>query len=93
MRRDFRQRMEAGGKAAKMTGDQMKDEILLDPRYSYLNHRRQEMTQYKVMLAAYTDSIERGLKVISRQVEIRKIELEQNRVNIPNRGYESPRRP
>lgn len=72
---------------AKMTAQQMADEILLDPRYLELKHREQLLSQHKIELSAYTEGIERGLKVISRQVEIRKQEIEQNRVNIPGRGY------
>lgn len=87
MRKGFRARMKAGGKEAKMSAEEMQDEITLDERYSYLLHRKQILTQYKTELGTYTENIERGLKVISRQVEIRKMELEQSRVNIPNRGY------
>lgn len=93
MRRGFRERMKLAGKDGKMTAQEMSDEILLDARYSYLLLRKQELTQYKTRLAAYTDGIERGLKVISRQVEIRKMELEQSRVNIPGRDYRGPRTP
>jgi hypothetical protein len=87
MRKGFRDRMKAGGKAAKMSAEEMGDLILLDPRYSYLLHRKQELTQYKLELGTYTENIDRGMKVISRQVELRKMELEQSRINIPNRGY------
>lgn len=87
MRKGFRERMRVGGKESKMTSEEMKDEILLNPRYTYLKLHHQQLSQYKIELAAYCDGIERGLKVISRQVEIRKMEIEQNRVNIPNRGY------
>lgn len=87
MRKGFRERMRVGGKEAKMTAEEMKDEILLHPRYTYLKLAHQQLSQYKIELGAYCDGIERGLKVISRQVEIRKMEIEQNRVNIPGRGY------
>jgi hypothetical protein len=87
MRKGFRERMKVGGKEAKMTAEEMRDEILLEPRHAYLMLRKQQLSQYKVELGAYTEGIERGLKVISRQVEIRKMEIEQSRVNIPNRGY------
>lgn len=85
MRRGFK----LGGK--KMSAQEISDEILLDPRYTELKHREQILKQYKVELDAYYEGIERGLKVISRQVEIRKQEIEQNRVNIPGRGYAVPR--
>lgn len=87
MRRGFREKMKIGGKEAKMTSEEMKDEILLNPRYTYLKLHHQQLSQYKIELSAYCEGIERGLKVISRQVEIRKMEMEQSRVNIPNRGY------
>jgi hypothetical protein len=87
MRKGFRERMRHGGKEAKMTAEEMKDEILLNPRYTYLKLHHQQLSQYKIELSAYCEGIERGLKVISRQVEIRKMEMEQSRVNIPNRGY------
>lgn len=93
MRKIFRERMQTGGKDAKMSAKDIEGEILLDARYSYLMHRQQQLTQYKIELGTYAEGIERGLKVISRQVEIRKMEMEQTRVNIPGRGFGGPRTP
>jgi len=85
MRRQFREGIRNGG--GKMTEKEMADEIMLDDRYSELLHFKQVTTQRKIELQAFTEGVERGLKVISRQVEIRKMEMEQSRVNIPGRGY------
>jgi len=85
MRDGFKERIRNG--APKMTVEEMKDQINLDPRYQELMLQAQIYQQKKTVLSAFAEGIERGLKVISRQVEIRKGEIEQSRVNIPNRGY------
>lgn len=76
----------------KMSEREIQDEINLDNRYAELKLYGQKMEQYKILVETFAEGIERGLKVISRQVEIRKMEVEQSRVNIPGRGN-MPRRP
>jgi hypothetical protein len=85
--REVRRPKESGKGFDKMSAEEMKDEIRLDPRYSELTLQAQVFKQKKTELSVFVEGIERGLKVISRQVEIRKMEIEQGRVNIPNRGY------
>lgn len=92
LRRKFRQENKTNKKEDRLSGDDIQDEILLDPRYLELKHQEQKLQQYKSEMAAYYGGIERGLKTISRQVEIKKMESDQTRTNIPGRGYESPRR-
>lgn len=93
MRKDFRDTAKNSG--IKVPSEQtIQDEINLDLRYSELRLYGQKMEQYKIMLDTFAEGIERGLKVISRQVEIRKMEIDQNNVNIPGRdGSHRPRRP
>lgn len=90
MRVTFRNQIKSGMRD-KMTKEEMQDEINLDARYSDLKHTAQTLKQKKIQLQAFVDGIERGLRVISRQVEIKKLEAEQNRTNIPGRGgYQQP---
>ncbi len=86
MRVQFRERMRLGTKEDKMSAGEMQDQINLDPRYEELKLQAQIYKQKKITLAAFLDGIERGLRVISRQVEIRKMESDQSRVNIPGRS-------
>lgn len=83
---DRRARAKAAGEKPP-SGDTLKQEVLMDPRHDELRRQAQVLKQKKIELQAFVDGIERGLKVISRQVEIRKMEIEQGRVNIPGRGY------
>lgn len=85
LRTTFREEI-SGGTRSKMTKEEMQDEINLDKRYGELKLGAQKYKQKKIQLQAYVEGIERGLRVISRQIEIRKMEMEQNRVNIPGRG-------
>jgi uncharacterized glyoxalase superfamily metalloenzyme YdcJ len=93
MRKGFRDTAKAN--SIKPPSEQtIQDEINLDARYSELKLYGQKMEQYKIMLDTFAEGIERGLKVISRQVEIRKMEMEQTNVNIPGRdNSRSVRRP
>lgn len=84
LRTQFRKEISEGTRN-KMSKDEMQDEINLDQRYAELKLIAQTYKQKKVQLQAYLDGIERGLRVISRQIEIRKMENDQNKVN-PNRG-------
>lgn len=86
MRKKFRTDIASGG--GKMTTTEMEDIILTDPRNEELLLEEQRMKQYKIILSTHMENIERALKVISRQVEIRKSDFENGRVNIPNRGYQ-----
>lgn len=85
MRVGFKERMRNG--APKMSEKDIQDQINLDPRYQELMLQAQNYKQKKTVLSAFAEGIERGLKVISRQVEIRKGEIEAGKVNIPGRGY------
>ncbi len=76
------------GIRAKMGKDEMQDEINIDSRYSALKLELQIYKQKKVQLTSFVEGIERGLRLISRQVEIRRIESDQTRTNIPGRGYD-----
>lgn len=90
MRVEMRERIKGvkdeAGKALKMTAEQMQDEVNVNERYVELKLIAQEYKQRKITLSAFLDGIERSLRVISRQVEIRKMEAEQSRTNIPGRS-------
>lgn len=97
MRVSMRERLKGAkgddGKPLKMTAEQMQDEVNVNERYVELKLIAQMFKQRKITLAAFLDGIERGLRVISRQVEIRKMEADQARTNIPGRSpYPGPGR-
>jgi hypothetical protein len=69
---------ETGNKTAK---DAVEDAIHLDPRYIELTQLEQEMTQTKYQLEEHSANLERTLKVISRHIEVKKLDVEMNRVN------------
>ncbi len=77
----------------KMSAKQMQDEVNLDPRYAEVRLQAQVYKQKKIQLSAFLDGIERGLRLISRQVEIRRMESDQNRTNIPGREFQRPGQP
>jgi hypothetical protein len=64
------------------------DTIESDIRFIELKQRKQTLAQFKEILGTRTVSIERSLKVISRQVEIRKLDFDQSQVasGMPGRG-------
>lgn len=89
MRNQFREDMKNG--SVKMSAKEIEDVIEVDPRHAELRLWKQKYQQYKTIIGTHAENIERSLKVVSRQVEIRKLEVEQNRTNIPGRDY-TPRR-
>jgi hypothetical protein len=80
---------------SRFTAEQMNDEILLDEHHHELQIEQQRLTQMKLKISTNVNGLERGLRVTSRQVEIRKLELEAGRKGdgLPTRGRFEPRRP
>jgi len=89
MRNQFREEMKNGG--PKMSAKEVEDVISIDIRHEELRLEKQKYQQFKTILGTHVENIERSMKVVSRQVEIRKLEVEQNRTNIPGRDFSSRR--
>lgn len=89
MKKDMRENNRGKGlkDASRLAAGDIADEILLDPHYHELQVEQQRLTQMKYTLTSRVDNLERGLRVTSRQVEIRKLELERGRVGdgVPTR--------
>ena len=69
------------------------ERLLLNPEYLEVTHELQKYQQAKIYFDARVESLERSLRVISRQVEIRKLDVEQQRTGagMPGRGrFEVP---
>ena len=83
---DLRKKLKESG--AKMTKEDREDMVSGDPDYHELRLMSQELEQTKIMLTSHEENIGRSLRVISRQVEIRKAEIEQSRMEgtLPGRG-------
>ena len=65
-------------KSEKMTADEIDVEIKNDPDYRDALIRVQELSQKKLLIDAAVSNVERNLKVVSRQVEIRKLEFDSS---------------
>jgi hypothetical protein len=86
----IRQReISAASGAKKMPEEEIQDLLYTNPEYQNILLELQRYKQLKLMMESKVDAIERSLKVISRQVEIRKLDIEQqkNANNMPTRGY------
>jgi len=81
-------------KKDQTTKDELETIIWLDATYQRLTQLEQSITHEKLLLESKIDIIERTLRVVSRHVEVKRIELEQNRIegNMPRRrpGLRSP---
>lgn len=73
----------------KLSVSELEDRLLLNPEYQEVMHKLQRFQQAELMYKAKVESIERSLRVVSRQVEIRRLDLEQNRTgaNMPGRNF------
>lgn len=76
----------------KPTAEEIRIEVLNDPTYQEIMLETQYRTQQKYQLDAWVEIIERNLRVISRQVEIKKIEIggHQSESGIPQRTPYGP---
>lgn len=80
-------------KADRITEAQLKDKTELDPTYTRLSAQEQELIQKRLLVESYVDTINETMKIISRQIEIRKMELGggQQTENMPGRGRQYPK--
>jgi len=88
IRRELRKKNRDLPRDERFNEKDIEDETWTDPRYKALVNEEQQFEQTKLQLEAYLRETEETLKVISRQVEIRKIELEgaRSETSMPGRG-------
>lgn len=74
----------------KPTKEELEDRLLLNPEYQDVMLKMQRYQQAELLFKAKVESIERSLRVISRQVEIRRLDMEQTKTgaNMPGRGFQ-----
>lgn len=80
----------AGGK--KLSAEEVKDLLTTNPEYQEILLELQRYQQTKLLVDAKVESIERTLRIISRQVEIRRLDIEQTKTsaNMPGRNQRDP---
>lgn len=88
IRKELRETNKALGKKDGLSTSAIDDEVTTNGRYRELRIRAQELMQFKLELGARVEELESGMKVISRQVEIRKEEAKAgtNVQNMPGRS-------
>jgi hypothetical protein len=71
----------------KLTAKDIDDEVNTTPRYRELKIRAQELEQLKAEMDARCEELERSLRVVSRNIEVRKEEMGDGRKgeNMPGR--------
>lgn len=71
------------------TKEELADKLLLNPEYQAVLLKLQRYQQSELLFKAKVESIERSLRVISRQVEIRRLDQDQSRTgsNMPGRNF------
>jgi len=80
LRDHFRDLKETG---RKMTKEELNDKIVANPERIQIACQLQKYRQYKTRLQTRADALDKSIRMISRQVEIRRQELELNHVNQP----------
>jgi hypothetical protein len=76
----------------KPTAEEMKDRLLRNPEYLEITRTLQRYQQGKIVMSAKVESLERTLRLISRQIEIRRLDIEQGRTGaaMPARNQRDP---
>lgn len=79
----------AGKKTKGPTKEELADKLLLNPEYQEVKLKLQRYKQSQLLFKAKLESVERSLRVVSRQVEIRRLDQDQNRTgaNMPGRNF------
>lgn len=86
IRNDFARAASSGTKKTSVAT--INDAIESNPRFRELKLEIQKWEQRKILLSARLNSLEHDLKLVSRQVEIRRQDIDAGRVggNMPGRG-------
>ena len=71
----FRKMNETKAKSDRISSDEMVDRINIEPRYRELKIQGQQMQQLRLKLEAWDEELDRNMKTISRQIEVRKTEF------------------
>jgi len=76
----------------KPTAEEMKDRLLRNPEYLEITRMLQRYQQGKIVMGAKVEALERALRLISRQVEVRRLDIEQGRTAsaMPGRNQRDP---
>lgn len=76
----------ADARQERLSIDRLKEKVLENPEYQDAMLELQRYTQGKELLESKFESLDKSLSMISRQIEIRRIDIEQHRV-ANNLGY------
>lgn len=92
IRKEFAAPDPSGGKKAKVNKSSIEDTIAEHPRFRELTFEMQKWEQKKIILQSHVDSLDRDLKMVSRQVEIRRQDIDNGRrgSNMPSHGGRRP---
>ena len=92
----FKAANELKAKNDRMSEKEMADHIFQDPHYKDLSLQKQILEQERIKLDARSDTLERNMKTISRQIENRKLEAtggaRENNIPAHQSGRWEPRR-
>jgi hypothetical protein len=77
-----------GKKSEKLSESEIKDAILLDPNHTMISLELQKYQQHRIQIEAFMEMVSHSMKVVSRQIEIKKIEFEGS-----NRDANNQRQP
>jgi hypothetical protein len=91
-RKKLREENKSVPKADRMSAKEIEDEVLTDIDYQRVMLDAQQLRQSKIIVEAVVENLDRSLKVISRQVEIKRQERESSRTgsNFNYRGGPVP---
>jgi hypothetical protein len=78
--RDVRTTAMAATRAKKLSAIALKDTVEANPRYGELKIEHQKLEQQRLLMQSHVDSLERDLKLVSRQVEIRRQDIDAGRI-------------
>jgi hypothetical protein len=92
IRKDLKSKNRGLDRTERMSEQEIEDFIWLDPEYQELLVEKQKNDQQKGILEKIVEGMEANMKVISRQIEIRKLETGNHGIehNMAGRGGTNP---
>lgn len=88
MRKELRRKNQELDRTDRLSEKDIEDVIWCDPSHKELIVEKQRFDQMRLRLQSHVDAMEQNMRVISRQVEIRKLEIDNRGIEnrMPQRG-------
>lgn len=91
-KKNYRDQHELAGSGKRLTVDELNQKLVLSSEYLSVKHSLQQLEQKKLLLRARVDTLDNSVRLLSRRIELAKIDISaQRHVDGANDRFARPR--